>query len=395
MGWRDNLLPASFRGAPFQYLTAARGGGRRLAEHEFPLRNDPYIEDMGRRKRTHKITGYVIGDDYMAQRDALERALDGDGPGTLVHPYRGPIQVNIGSYTVQEIVDEGRIARFDFECVESGGQPSPVSANATGDAAVAAGNDLFAQLESGFAAAWPGIGQDEVELLLALEVLFVPLVGWPGIDTTGFSQLARDLVLLTSNQATLAGNVTGFCRRYAAAAVASIAPYDENLSSRGPQIDADPTFGLSALFAAAESLGGDARHKKRAREALAMLVTGSAAAGAVQIVAQTEFDAQDDADAARDLVTAMVDAVTTRAAEAADDAAFAVCQTLFGAASTDLTIRAKQVPSTVEYRFGGAQPSVVLAQRFYGDAGRAAELVARNGAPHPLFMPPSVRALSA
>jgi prophage DNA circulation protein len=71
MTWRTRMQPASFRGAGF--LVEGHDGevGRRLAVHEYPERDLPYAEDLGRKARVFKITGLVIGPDYMAQRDAL------------------------------------------------------------------------------------------------------------------------------------------------------------------------------------------------------------------------------------------------------------------------------------------------------------------------------------
>ncbi|MBI4800433.1 MAG: DNA circularization N-terminal domain-containing protein [Desulfarculus sp.] len=79
MTWRTRMQPASFRGAGF--LVEGHDGevGRRLAVHEYPERDLPYAEDLGRKARVFKITGLVIGPDYMAQRDALLARLQQQG----------------------------------------------------------------------------------------------------------------------------------------------------------------------------------------------------------------------------------------------------------------------------------------------------------------------------
>jgi prophage DNA circulation protein len=48
--WRDVLLsqPASFRGVIFHVETGGKSSGRRTVTHEYPKRDDPYAEDMGR-----------------------------------------------------------------------------------------------------------------------------------------------------------------------------------------------------------------------------------------------------------------------------------------------------------------------------------------------------------
>jgi len=63
MAWRDRLRPAAFRGIPFEVSAATGSFGRRTARHEFPQRDTPAVEDLGRRTRELQITGFVIGAD--------------------------------------------------------------------------------------------------------------------------------------------------------------------------------------------------------------------------------------------------------------------------------------------------------------------------------------------
>ena len=42
----SNLRQASFRGAKFEVDDVDASGGRRLVKHEYPLRDEPYTEDM-------------------------------------------------------------------------------------------------------------------------------------------------------------------------------------------------------------------------------------------------------------------------------------------------------------------------------------------------------------
>lgn len=112
MTWRDNLIPASFRGVPFKINAASMTGGRRIVTHVFPERDDAEHEDRGRKNREFRVDAFVLGDDYFSQRDALIDALEETGPGVLKHPYRGQIDVVADSYTVNETVLSGRMATF-------------------------------------------------------------------------------------------------------------------------------------------------------------------------------------------------------------------------------------------------------------------------------------------
>ena len=87
MAWRDNLVPASFRGAGFQVdNTEAPIAGRRVAVHEYPGRDEPFVEDLGRRTKRWEIEAFVVGDDYADVRDRLVDACDMPGAGRTGAP---------------------------------------------------------------------------------------------------------------------------------------------------------------------------------------------------------------------------------------------------------------------------------------------------------------------
>jgi prophage DNA circulation protein len=120
MSWRDRYRPASFRGAGFYLDTGARSGGRRGVTFEYPKRDTPSDEDMGRRARRSAVTGYVLGPDYDRAAQDLEDALNTEGPGSLVHPNMGEMQVRCETYTRAESKDRGNIAVFEMTFVEVG-----------------------------------------------------------------------------------------------------------------------------------------------------------------------------------------------------------------------------------------------------------------------------------
>ena len=82
--WRDRYRKGSFRGAAFVTTRGEFAGGRRTVVHEFPGRDEPVNEDMGRRARRFTIECHCIGADYMTARDALLDALEKGGDGLLV-----------------------------------------------------------------------------------------------------------------------------------------------------------------------------------------------------------------------------------------------------------------------------------------------------------------------
>jgi prophage DNA circulation protein len=139
MAWLDDIQDASFRGVPFSVDKDQTKGGRHVAHHTYVKRNKGYPEDMGRKDRGYHFDAYTLGDDAFAARDALIAALEDDGPGTLIHPTMGTMQVQVEDWTVAEdLVKEMRICRFSLAFVEAGDVAVPtVSADTSAQAGTA------------------------------------------------------------------------------------------------------------------------------------------------------------------------------------------------------------------------------------------------------------------
>lgn len=114
MSWKSKLRPASFRGVRFFIDSTDSEVGRKIQLHEYPKRDVPYAEDMGRVTRTYRFTAFVIGKDCFDQRDKLLEALEEEGSGELVHPYLGTLTVKCGACKVKHERTEGGIVRFDL-----------------------------------------------------------------------------------------------------------------------------------------------------------------------------------------------------------------------------------------------------------------------------------------
>ncbi len=122
MSWRDDLRPASFRGVPFKVLPLTTQVGRRTVLHEYPQRDKPYGEDLGKKARQYQVDAIVLGADYLTQRNRLIAALEAKGPGKLVHPTLGEMDVILTSpaSVTEDFGKEGGSARFSMTFVEAG-----------------------------------------------------------------------------------------------------------------------------------------------------------------------------------------------------------------------------------------------------------------------------------
>jgi prophage DNA circulation protein len=100
--------------------------------HEYPKRNKPYAEDMGRHAIRFHLAGYLIYRptnpvyEYTSQRTRLYEALEKDEADTLIHPVFAPggLMVMCERYTMTENRERGGYTQFDMQFVEAG---APVS----------------------------------------------------------------------------------------------------------------------------------------------------------------------------------------------------------------------------------------------------------------------------
>jgi prophage DNA circulation protein len=123
--WKLDLQPASFNGAEFHVEMQSRSSGLRVAMHEFPKKQIPYGESMGRRARAFAIVGYVIGPNYEDERDALIEQLEIDHEGQLILPTSFDQKtVLCDRYSVTERRERGGYAEIEMLFLEAGQDPS-------------------------------------------------------------------------------------------------------------------------------------------------------------------------------------------------------------------------------------------------------------------------------
>ena len=135
MSWRDDsakvsiklggktrtVIGGSFRGVPFLVEQSNTSGGRRVATHEaLPYGNErdgaAWNEDVGRVPRSVSVTAYLVGDDYMDQKVALQEALEGYGPAALVDPWNGTYPAaSCTNYSISESRDDGGYCQISMD----------------------------------------------------------------------------------------------------------------------------------------------------------------------------------------------------------------------------------------------------------------------------------------
>lgn len=115
------LRQCSYKGVPFQAAAVTKTIQRRQVLHEYPQRDIPYLEDLGKGATLYKVTAFLVGDNCVAQAKRLEKALLSVGAGTFVHPWDGALTVSVYqasniSYSNSEL----RYCSLDITFVEAG-----------------------------------------------------------------------------------------------------------------------------------------------------------------------------------------------------------------------------------------------------------------------------------
>lgn len=132
--WRSALVPAYFDNRLFHVDHATRMSGRRVVTHQFPKKDTPYSEDMGRVATAFDVKGYCISymrdtgvplwmRDYRIARNLLIERLDQRGSGVLQLPTLPPVIVVCSGYRWSEDQKAGGYCEFDMSFVEWGVPP--------------------------------------------------------------------------------------------------------------------------------------------------------------------------------------------------------------------------------------------------------------------------------
>ena len=386
MGWRDDLQPASFRGAPFYVSDTGGRFGRRTVEHEFPGRDKIQSEDLGLAAPQIRISGFVLGPGYIGARDRLIAALVLPGAGLLVHPTLGELSVTARPADVTESTADGGMATFVLEFVESGVLEFPTVAADSGQLVEAAADDVdaaaLADFESSFSTAGaPAFVADAAavslssELAAARAAMLAPGVAMTAAIVDAVAEL--DAIVdagagILDTPAALAAQLQA-----ALALTADLAVLDLLTAAAG------------AVAAVVGTVAGQQIADNAA--ALSRLFVAAALAGQARIALDVAWDSYTGATAFRDRYAERVDL----AAAAGDDAAFVALRDLAAAVVEDIDARASDLAALVTETIDAAPVSAFeLAQRLYGDGARADEIVDRNETPHAGFLFGDVLVLS-
>jgi len=383
--WRDKLQTASFRGIPFKVESTSGDIGRRVVVHEYPQRDLPYTEDLGRKAREFSLEAFVIGTDYMTARDRLVNAIETVGAGELVHPYRGRSQVVVTSCRVSESTADGGMAKFSLSFTEAGVPVNPKPRTDTKAVvkkaalkAKAAKQSWFAQefsvVKAKASVVTAAIAKANAVLntlrLAANSVLSGALLPDFVHDLFSMAASVSSLILFPVN---LAQGFMGMVTGLSGIANSPLAALSALRSLFG--------FGSDDVVVAPLTPGGVQQAANQA--ALSSLIRTTAIIEACVVATEITPASYNEAIALRDELTAVLEAE----AETATDDVYRALMELRLAVIADITLRAADLSRLVSVTVPVTLPALVVAYNLYGTVAKADSLVARNHIRHPGFVP--------
>lgn len=402
MTWRTRLLPASFRGVAFFVDRHQREGGRRLAVHEYPLRDEPYAEDLGRTTREFSLEAVLIGPAYDTGLLALHRALEASGPGLLTHPIYGLQSVCVQRFRTSVSSQEGGMARLSIDFVDAGRNAFPLSLLDSLKDVAARAAAVLDQVMAGLALGYMVLGLPSLVAQGARAVWALVLDAIEGLgaqlglsatdrasQVQGLGTARRDLDRLTVAPALVGALVAGQVSALRTLAGAPWPAYQGLMTLTTWGADLAPVTGTTParLRQAANqtALVGAVRDCALAQACLAAL-NALAAGTDGPAVALLGAGIPATATEIRALRTTLLGAIDVRQADAGD-ALYEAWADLRQSVAVDLEQRALAAPSLRALVPTRTEPALVLAYRLYADAGRAAEVCRRNRVRHPGFVP--------
>lgn len=413
--WPRTLRPASYRGVGFYVEADTIETGRRIEVHEFPHADAPYVEDLGRRANTISVTAYVLSDSADSEEKALRRACDAGGPAMLSLPME---RLLAHCETCARDFERDRMGyvAFNLEFVRDGlatGGMFPIGFLSSLVTTLI--GQLLTPVSAAFATSYNGLrvpgfvtdaATSELRTVAALADTVARTAPIGIARVPGLLRQAADLYdtapLLVQSGA--AGERIEPTVLVAAGKSVDTSPLVKavwslvtNLVTDLPRDEAIRALEPFLAFNAELPVAGSSPSSQR-------LAANSAAIGAVVRIAavaalaeravSTTYDDRREAIQMRADMAEIAGFELERLTGWRDHQIFAGVTDLSGRVASFLSAKITDLAPVNIVEAPLAMPSLWWANRLYGDAGRAAELVARNGVIHAAFMPLSFEALA-
>lgn len=323
------LRPASWKGVPFGVRGSRVTGGRKVAPHQYPYRDQQWPEDMGRKGRGLSFRGFLLdgGGQYggkgsiESQLAQMVQACESAGPGYLVHPLLGQQQMQLADFSADQ-EDAPGLVELSFTFLESGKPLTPTIAADTQSQSTLSG---FAAMAAA-AQSWAIAVTEDVHTAL----------GDAEITSTlqSFTSIANTVATTATSLVSMVGMLPGEYGRFVGQTVADA----EKTATSVEELAGIGAAGREGVSSACAATLGAATDGDYASSALSQAAT-SAAAGSPQTTSTAVLAPSDVVDVATG-VQAIVQAVLAANPDSAAQVQACIALAAFPATSQPSTEQA-------------------------------------------------------
>lgn len=380
---------ASFRGVAFHWVEGDDDLGRRVATHEYPLRDTPNSEDLGKKAGTFRMRGLAAGKDFLARAHELMEACQKPGPGALVHPLYGHLLVACKACQPRYSTKSKGVVEFSLEFVEEGENRYPAAnddyaliASNAAQASIEVFSDVFNDMVQISKPSW--LSEEMRKDLLKALALMKTVARAVASPATAAAELLGQIAAaeiaavneiiteVTTSEIVIAA-VDGLGSL--AGAVNSLAPFNAAL--------AIGSFGTAGVFGLAlpDIVTSTASRLIQAgnRAAFTALVGRLSAAHGITAAMNLELSSRQQARGVRDSLVELMDRLQIEAADQGDDEGFEALRELNSQVMAGFKQKMAALNPTVSLPVPAAVlPPLVLAYELYGDIDKEADILARN-----------------
>lgn len=397
MSYKDELQPASFRGVRFGIRDVDTTIGRRNVLHEYPMRDAPYSEDLGKKAREFNVNAFVMNpNDYNASKQLKSALEDYATPGTFIHPSLGAFTVVPRQCTHRYSNQEGGIEYFNVVFVETADNNFP---EVTVDTRTNVRNrvtDYLSESVTYFASKFKVdgysdfIAENAISNLNSYVSKFRGLINFGSAKSqnpTAFSKLISRLDKFSNNIPTLIFDPSSLAQQM------NDLNQDLNASFRNDIALANLIqqrlwkYGDDFVLIIATTNLREIENTNQ--EQLIILVRNSVIAELIRNVSYTTFASAEDAANTRDNVDEKAHQQLLELADNFDDAIFTSLTDSLTAMIKDIQARAAAAKNTQYFLVSDPLPALCVAYEYYEDASQDADVIARNNIINPCFVPPN------
>lgn len=423
MSWRDEEQEASFRGVSFFCETDEQPAGQRTQINEYPLRDMPTVQFLGKAATKITMTGWVAGHDFMEKRDALLAALEEPSPGELIHPWHGRMMASAVSSSYSHNVKEKGMCRFELTFVrEEDAETAPTVKQ-----------NLAAALEKELPSSYLSFIDEFVEKINSLNFLDVSIEGVAkplreilGVVSSLYGSASSlisaglgmyDMIVskprefATALSSLIQSATSGFNGFYSASGSATVGGINDRLraietlhnipmpiSTESNQLVAitkqlvERNILLDSAAGAAKFPSFDSATVQLRKVAPSVSLGSTAEVHSVGVdelpfeALGTDYVAVPVADDVWKVRKDLGEFIWSAMAQSSGES-YEKLNSVRGVMLRHLAKVARGATPIIQVENPMAQPALVIAYRHFGDARRAAELINRNQVIHPGFVP--------